>query len=293
VKYAVRCLVVVALLAVGALPGMVAPVFAQELPKRILASGRLVIGTYPNYPPITYKDPYSMRLTGFDIELGEAIGRELGLPVEWQEIAFAQMLPALKTGRIDMILAFMADTEKRRATYDFVDYLRSEAVVSVRAGEETKITLATLCGKRIGASRSGTWPGDIAAWSATHCEAHGKPAVVVSGTEGSFDARMQLKMGRLDAAIHGSETVAYFEALEPGRYVPIGSPFPSKLVGIPFLKTDDGQRLRDAVKAALERLQTNGTYGEIVARYGVESGALGNITINAGTISAGTTSAGR
>ncbi|MDX2257517.1 MAG: ABC transporter substrate-binding protein [Hyphomicrobiaceae bacterium] len=273
---------VVALLTMAGVLAGAPPILAHELPKRILAAGRLVIGTYPNYPPITYKDPYSMKLTGFDIELGEAIGRELGLSVEWQEIAFAQMLPALKTGRVDMILAFMADTEKRRATFDFVDYLRSQAVVSVRAGDEARITLATLCGKRIGASRSGTWPSDIAAWSASNCEARGEPGVIVAGTEGSFDARMQLRMGRLDAAIHGSETIAYFEKLEPGRYVPIGSPFPAKLVGIPFLKTGDGRLLRDAVKAALERMLASGVYGGIVARYGVEHGALDAITVNAG-----------
>lgn len=205
---------------------------STELPKRITDAGRLVIGTYPNYPPITYKDPYSMRLTGFDIELGEAIARELGVSAEWSEIAFAQMLPALKTGRIDMILAFMADTEERRKTFDFVDYLRSVAVVSVRASDAPTATLTALCGKRVGASRAGTWPGDITKWSAVNCVAKDKPAVVVSGTEGSFDARMQLKMGRLDAAIHGSETLAYFEKLDPGLYVPIGSPFASKLVGI-------------------------------------------------------------
>ncbi len=257
-------------------PGVV----SAELPKRIADAGRLVIGTSPNYPPITYKDPYSMRLTGFDIELGEAIARELGVSVEWSEIAFAQMLPALKTGRIDMILAFMADTEERSKTFDFVDYLRSVAVVSVRASDAATASLTGLCGKRVGASRAGTWPGDIAKWSAMHCEAKDKPAVVVSGTEGSFDARMQLKMGRLDAAIHGSETLDYFEKLDPGLYVPIGSPFASKLVGIPFLKTNEGNALRDAVKAALERLKAAGTYRAIVSKYGVETGALETFTIN-------------
>ena len=255
-------------------------VLSAELPKRIADAGRLVIGTYPNYPPITYKDPYSMRLTGFDIELGEAIARELGVSAEWSEIAFAQMLPALKTGRIDMILAFMADTVERRKTFDFVDYLRSVAVVSVRASDAPTATLTALCGKRVGASRAGTWPGDITKWSAVNCVAKDKPAVVVSGTEGSFDARMQLKMGRLDAAIHGSETLAYFEKLDPGLYVPIGSPFASKLVGIPFLKTNEGNALRDAVKAALDRLKAAGTYGAIISKYGVETGALETITIN-------------
>lgn len=258
----------------------VSPVFAKDLPERIAKSGRLVIGTYPNYPPITYKQPYSMKLSGFDIDLGEAIAHELGVRAEWNEIGFAQMLPSLKTGRIDMILAFMADTEKRRELFDFVDYLTSEAVVTVRSDDATNAELAMLCGKRIGAGRAGTWPGDLAKWSLEHCEAEGRPAIIVIGTEGSFDARMQLKMGRLDAAVHGSETLSYFEKLDPGLYVPIGSPFARRHVGIPFLKTEEGAVLRDAVKAALDRLKANGTYEAIIAKYGVETGALETITIN-------------
>ncbi|MEI8147101.1 MAG: transporter substrate-binding domain-containing protein, partial [Alphaproteobacteria bacterium] len=65
--------------------------FAQpSLPDRVRQAGRIVIATQPNYAPITFKDPATNRLTGFDIDLGEAIGKELGLRVEWQEIAFAQ-----------------------------------------------------------------------------------------------------------------------------------------------------------------------------------------------------------
>jgi polar amino acid transport system substrate-binding protein len=51
----------------------------------------------PNYAPTTYKDPAANKLTRFDIELGEALAKELGVGIEWQEIAFAQMIPSLQT----------------------------------------------------------------------------------------------------------------------------------------------------------------------------------------------------
>ena len=86
-----------------------------------------MIATNPNYAPITFKDPATNKLTGFDIELGEAIAAELGLKAEWQETAFAQMLPSLQTGRVDMVMAFMSDTPARRETADFVNYIRSGA----------------------------------------------------------------------------------------------------------------------------------------------------------------------
>ena len=44
-------------------------------------------------------------------------------------------------------------------------------------------------------------------WSKKNCEAKGKPALEIVGTEGSADARTQLRQKRLDAAVQGSETL--------------------------------------------------------------------------------------
>src|SRR3546814_15813203 len=100
------------------------PATAAEPPEKIKAAGKVVIATMPNYPPITYKDPATNTLKGFDIELGEAIAKEMGVKVEWQEIAFAQMLPSLQTGRVDLVMAGMSDLPTRRELQDFVDYLK-------------------------------------------------------------------------------------------------------------------------------------------------------------------------
>src|SRR3546814_6182339 len=63
------------------------PAAAAEPPEKIKAAGKVIIASMPNYPPITYKDPATNTLKGFDIELGEAIAKEMGVKVEWQEIA--------------------------------------------------------------------------------------------------------------------------------------------------------------------------------------------------------------
>src|SRR6185369_8877246 len=108
-----------------AVAALAVPAAAQELPDRIKQAGKIVIATMPNYPPITYKDPATNQLKGVDIEIGEAIATELGVKVEWQEIAFAQMLPSLQTGRVDLVMAGMSDLPTRRHQQDFVDYLRT------------------------------------------------------------------------------------------------------------------------------------------------------------------------
>ena len=104
-------------------------VAAAELPDRIKKAGKIVIATQPNYPPIAYKDPATNQLTGFDIDLGEAIAKELGVKVEWQETAFAQMISSLQTGRVDIAMAGMSDLPARREVVDFVDYMKTGPAV--------------------------------------------------------------------------------------------------------------------------------------------------------------------
>ncbi|WP_185982857.1 ABC transporter substrate-binding protein [Aureimonas mangrovi] len=256
---------------------------AQELPQRILDAGSIAVATNPNYAPIVYKDPATTELMGLDIDLGEAIAEELGVEIEWQETEFIQMLPSLQTGRVDMAMAGMSDIASRRETVDFVDYMNSGAQFYTLTSLASEVSEPSdLCGRTVGASRNTNWPNDIAAWSEENCVANGLDPIEVVGTEGSVDARTQLKSQRLDAAVQGNETLPYFQDLEPGTYVLIGEPFTRTLAGIPTLKSEEGAQIRDAVEGALKRLVESGRYAEIFASYGLQANALEEIEVNAG-----------
>jgi len=246
---------------------------AADLPDHIKKAGKLVVATQPNYPPIAYKDLASGQYTGLDIDMGAAIAKQLGLKVEWQETSFVQAFSSLATGRVDMAMIGITDTKEREKTVDFVDYMQSGPQFFTQQANAAKYpNVEALCGAKVGASRSTNWPDQIAAWSKTHCEAHGKPAIVVTGTEGSVDARTQLKSGRIDAAVQGSESLPYFQKLEPNTYALIGAPIATEPTGIPISKKEP--KLRDAVLQALKTLQSNGTYDKILAKYGLQSTTL-------------------
>ena len=98
---------------------------AAELPAALKAKGALTVAVVPNYPPLEFRDPASGQLTGFDVELGEALAKKLGLKLNWQETSFDQMIPAVTTGRVDAILSGMTDYASRHEASTFIDYLRS------------------------------------------------------------------------------------------------------------------------------------------------------------------------
>ncbi len=77
-----------------------------------------------------------------------------------------------------------------------------------------------------GASRRTSFPREIAAWSEQNCKDN---PVVFVGTEGSADARTQLKQGRIDAAVQGNETLPYVMGLEPNTYMALGARSPCNI----------------------------------------------------------------
>lgn len=250
---------------------------AQALPDAIARSKVIKVAVNSIYPPMEFKDPESGELVGFDVDLGNAIAKELGVKLDWQESAFEQLLPSLATGRVDMVLSGLSDVPGRRDTADFLDYLNSGAQFYILSARGNAIKQPVdLCGKPVGTSRSTSFPADTAAWSTQNCA--GKAPIDVVGTEDTSSARMQLKQARIVAGVQGSETLPYAMKLEPNTYKPIGEPFATSPEGIAFAKSNT--KLRDAVRAALDKLIANGTYAAIVAKWGLQSSAVHQVTMN-------------
>jgi polar amino acid transport system substrate-binding protein len=255
-----------------------ASAMAVELPPEIVKQGSIRVAIVPNYPPMEFRDPATNALTGFDVELGEALGRKLGVKIAWQETSFDQMMPAIATGRVDAILSGMTDLASRQDTATFVDYLRNgpRFFAQQSRAAEFKDTTA-VCGKRAGASRRTSFPKHIAAWSDAHC---GGDPIKFVGTEGSADARTQLKQGRLDAAVQGGETLPYMMELEPGAYVPIGDVFAVQFTGLALSVKE--KALQQAVVEALDALIADGSYRALLAKWKLTDYGVEKATINAG-----------
>lgn len=252
---------------------------ATELPAAIKSAGVLHLSVNAIYPPMEYKDVATGKLTGLDIELGEAIAAKLGVKIEWQESAFEQLMPSLATGRTDFILSGISDKVAREEVADFIDYLTTNGEFYVQAGSSSK-TAIDLCGKKVGTSRSTSFPADIAAWSKTNCEGAGKPAIEVVNAESTADARSQLRQGRIDGAVQGSETVPYVFGLEPGAYRAVGLLTTGHIQYQGIAVKKDQTEIRDAVMAAFAALVTDGTYKAILTKYGLQDNAVAAPVLN-------------
>jgi polar amino acid transport system substrate-binding protein len=80
----------------------------------------LVIGMELNYPPFEMTDAAGTP-TGVGVDLARALSAYLKRPIDIQNMPFEGLIPALKTGRIDLIISSMTATDERRKSIDFSD----------------------------------------------------------------------------------------------------------------------------------------------------------------------------
>jgi polar amino acid transport system substrate-binding protein len=273
-----RLFVAAALIGAMSVSALGVQAWAIELPAEIAKRGSIKVALVPNYPPMEFRDPATSALSGFDIDLGEAIGRKLGVKIEWQETSFDQFMPSISTGRVDAILSGFTDYATRHETATFVDYLRSGPHFFVQQSRAAEFKdMAALCGKKVGASRRTMFPAQITAWSEKNC---GSTPIQVVGTDGSADARTQLKQGRIDAAVQGNETLPYIMDLEPGAYAPVGSTIAQQFTGIAVPVKE--KALQQAMLEAVDALIADGTYRTLLAKWKLSDNAIEKATINAG-----------
>src|ERR1700676_4858671 len=82
------------------------PAFAIT-PAEIKSKGKLVVGIQGDNPPWGFVNT-SGKQEGFDADVAELFGKELGVPVEFVPLAVANRIPALTSGRVDILFATMA-----------------------------------------------------------------------------------------------------------------------------------------------------------------------------------------
>ncbi len=90
---------------------VVAPAARADM-KEILDRGVIRIGTQMDNPPFGYIDA-SGKPAGFDVELGQMIGKALGVKVQLEQIIGANRIPFLLTNKIDLVVSGMGATPER------------------------------------------------------------------------------------------------------------------------------------------------------------------------------------
>ena len=234
---------------------ILAPALAGENLAAIQSAGALKIGTEGTYAPFTYHDTDG-KLVGFDVEIGEAIAKKLGVKAEFLEGKWDGLIAGLDANRYDAVINQVGITEARKQKYDFSDpYIASKAVLIVRADDDSIKGFADLKGKKSAQSLTSNF-GKIA---------EGAGAELV-GTDG-FDQSIQLVLtGRADATINDSLSFLDFKKHKPDANVKIAAEQENADYSGVIIRKGEPELL-EAINKALADIKADGTYETISAKY--------------------------
>lgn len=231
------------------------PSMAGENLDQIKSAGVIKIGTEGTYAPFTFHDG-SNKLVGFDVEIGEAVAKKLGVKAEFIEGKWDGLIAGLDAKRYDAVINQVGITEARKQKYAFSEpYIASKAVLIVREGNTDIKGFDDLKGKKSAQSLTSNF-GKLA-------EAAGAELV---GTDG-FDQSIQLVLTRrADATVNDSLSFLDFKKHQPDAPVKIVAEKPdADYSGIIVRKGDDD--LVASINKALTEIKADGTYKTISDKY--------------------------
>ncbi|WIM96948.1 ABC transporter substrate-binding protein [Actinoplanes oblitus] len=250
------------------------------LPPAIRDRGFIRLVTDASYAPMEYFAADGRTIIGFEPDLSAALGGVLGIRLEMVVGDFATALDEVNRGTYDGVFSSMTDSAERQKKADFVDYFSTGTSILVQRGNPAHIrNLTDLCGQRV-AVEAGTFQEDMIARRQRRC---GPDPILVTSLKTNADALLHLRTGRAVAVLNDFPPASYL-VTDPrtNMYYQLASDmqYETGLFGIAVAKSSPG--LRDALKGALDRLISTGTYGELLQRWGLASGAVTEATVNAG-----------
>jgi len=219
-------------------------------------SSAVKIATDATYPPFETVDENSKELTGFDVELMNAIAAKAGITIEWSNIGFDAVLTGVSQCQYDAAAAAITITEERKQNALFSDpYINAGQIVTVKINETAIKSKDDLAGKKIGAQLGTT--GEI--------EAQAIPDAEVKPYDSVDLAFLDLANGQLDAVITDYPTTLGYVAQDAEKIMTVGEVFTDESYG--FMVCKDKADLVTKFNKALAELKADGTIAKLEQKW--------------------------
>ncbi|MGI6747638.1 MAG: basic amino acid ABC transporter substrate-binding protein [Anaerovoracaceae bacterium] len=215
----------------------------------------------PTFPPFDTIDVDTQELAGFDVDLMNAIAEDQGFELEWINMGFDGLIPALQAGNIDIIASGMNASEERRQKVDFsTTYYDSGLVIAIKEGNTAIKGIDDLTPNMKVGAQIGTTGADLV--NELYDEGKIGEAKIYNGLD---VAVMDLQNGTIDALINDLPvTKAYMEA-KPGTIEIVGDVLNAESYG--FAVQKGNTELLEKINAGMQNIIDNGTFDEIYNKW--------------------------
>ena len=254
--------------------------YASMLPPSIKGIGTITIATDASYAPNEFIGTDGTTVEGMDVDLGNAIAKELGLTTKFVNSPFNSIIPALQSGKYQLGMSSFTDNKDREKVVDFVTYFTAGTTWAVQTGNPMKVNIDGACGLKI-AVQTGTVQVDDVNARSVACTKAGKRAITIEKYQLQTDATTAVVSGKDVAMLADSPVTGYAVSQSAGKLQLLGQSYGDAPYGIAV--PQHSGTFKDAILAALKTLISNGTYNTILTKWGVQTGAISTPVINGAT----------
>ncbi|MBR8832141.1 MAG: ABC transporter permease subunit [Chlorogloea purpurea SAG 13.99] len=228
----------------------ITPVAGQDAVKT------LRVATEPTFPPFEMQSDKTGELEGFDIDLMNAVAKEVGYLVQFDSLPFDGIIPALQSGTIDAAISGITITAERARSIGFSSpYFKAGLAIAVREDNTTIKNFDDLKGKRI-AVQIGTTGSK---------EAANIPGARIVTFDGAPSALQELVNGKVDAVVNDYPVTLYAIKTAGLRRIKIvGELVTEEYYGIAF--PSNSPAIRD-INFGLYKIVENGIYEGIFQKW--------------------------
>lgn len=230
----------------------------------------LYVGVNATREPFSFMDQNG-QVTGHDGELARVIAHRLQRPLEFVNVRWDALIPALQSGKIDMVVTGMTANEERRKFVDFsVPYYMNKLVLLVRKPPAAGVSGDSAGGQKIASledlktKRLGVLQGSVFDNYAQKTF----PQADIRQYLSFADVLLAVETGQVDASFADVSGLREAQKMRP-EFVDIGEPIFSSDVAAGFRK--DSGELRAAYNNFLAKIKADGTHEDMMRRWTVES----------------------
>ncbi|QCP59082.1 arginine ABC transporter substrate-binding protein [Pantoea sp. SO10] len=222
------------------------------------AAQTLRFATEASYPPFEFVDSDN-KIQGFDVDLANALCKEMDATCTFTNQAFDSLIPSLKFRRFDAVMAGMDITPDREKQVLFSKpYYDNSAIFIAQKGKMADVS--ALKGKRVGVQNGTTHQKYL---SDKHSD------ITVVPYDSYQNAVLDLKNGRIDA-VFGDTAVVNEWLKQNANLAPLGEKVTDKDyfgTGLGIAVRQGNSELQGKFNAALEKIKADGTYKTIYSKW--------------------------
>ncbi len=242
---------------------------AALVPAAVAERGTLLIGASADYAPAEFRADDLKTYIGYDVDLGRALGKVLGLDAQVQDAEFASLIPAIGTTTDVGISSFTIRPDRLEAA-NMISYITVGSSYAVQAGNPGSFDPDNVCGQSI-AVQTGTWQEEELATFSAACTEAGNEKIEILSYPRQSDATTNVVGGKAAAFYADSTVASYASALTGGQLEVTGGIRDAAPQGIVVAKAD--AELTEAVQKAMQHLMDDGTWKAILDSWGIEADA--------------------